>query len=158
MHGHAPPLGASYRNICVGLNNRQPSNPFITTCISSQVHEGARSLGVTRFNNHVFICEYSQHILCHYVLIFLWFTIQLGILFSLIGFVLLLVSYCVDICGFVKQVCFLHRADTDGAPLAPIFCYLPAPFRDLFSLILSISHDFLHTMFREIVYTGWCWE
>ena len=39
-------------------------------------------------NKHKFICEYSQHVLYHYVLIVLWFLLVFGTFVSVAGLVL----------------------------------------------------------------------
>jgi len=54
-------------------------------------------------NKHKFVCEMSQNVLTQYALIILWFTLIIGIVVSIGGFVILLVDHLITFAFMVKH-------------------------------------------------------
>jgi len=58
-----------------------------------EVREGGMDQRHSIANKHVFVCEYSPHILYHYVLILVFFLMAIGIGMSLLGLIMLVLRY-----------------------------------------------------------------
>jgi len=71
----------------------KPGNVMLPTFGICEVQESARDVRHTITNRHKFVCEYSQNILYHYVLLMLWYAFVFGILISCIGLLWKLVDY-----------------------------------------------------------------
>jgi len=67
-----------------------------------EVHSSSADQLRSYANKHKFVCELSQNILTQYALIVLWFTLIIGIVVSIIGFLVL-------ICDHVVTFCFMLR-------------------------------------------------
>ena len=54
-------------------------------------------------NKHKFVCEMSQNVLTQYALIILWFTLIIGIVVSIGGFIILLIDHLITFAFMVKH-------------------------------------------------------
>ena len=57
----------------------------------------------SKANEHKLICEFSAHVLYHYVLILLWFFIVIGIITSSLGFLYHATTYLLILLPFMKK-------------------------------------------------------
>jgi len=71
----------------------KPGDPMLPTFGMCSVLEAARDERHTILNQHKFICEYSTHVLYHYLLILMFYLLIIGIILSCLGFIQLLAIY-----------------------------------------------------------------
>lgn len=71
----------------------KPGEIMLPTFGICEVSEGGMDERHRIANKHTFVCEYSPHILYHYVLILVFFLICIGLGISILGLVQLLVNY-----------------------------------------------------------------
>ena len=71
----------------------KPGESLLPTFGFCDVSETFLDVKHTIVNQHKLVCEISQHVLYHYVLIALWVMLVIGMIVSIIGFLSLLISY-----------------------------------------------------------------
>ena len=88
------------------INKREfikASEKLLPTFALCDVLEQGLDIKHTLTNEHRFVCEISQHILYHYVLIALWFLIILGMVVSCVGIVIMLLEYALRSVKFARE-------------------------------------------------------
>lgn len=76
---------------------------LLPTFALCDVLEQGKDIKHTLTNEHRFVCEISQHILYHYVLIALWFLIILGMVVSCVGIVIMILEYALRSLKFARE-------------------------------------------------------
>ena len=79
------------------------SEKLLPTFALCDVLEQGKDIKHSLTNEHRFVCEISQHILYHYVLIALWFLIILGMVVSCVGIVIMLLEYALRSLKFARE-------------------------------------------------------
>ena len=77
----------------------KPGNVLLPPFGYCEMYESSKDIKHSTANKHKLICELSQNILYQYSLVIVWFAIVFGIVISVIGLILLLVSYAVNMFG-----------------------------------------------------------
>jgi len=65
----------------------KPGDKMLPTFGICEVQEAARDTRHMIINRHKIVCEFSQHILYHYVFVMIWFMIIFGLLVGIVGFI-----------------------------------------------------------------------
>ena len=81
----------------------KPGEMLLPTFGICDVLELTKDIKHTLLNEHKFVCEISQNVLHHYVLILLWFLFLSGVLVSCVGLIMQIVNH-----GFTTA-CFLAQ-------------------------------------------------
>lgn len=84
-----------------GSNN--PASVLLPTFGLCEVLELGKDIKHTLYNKHMFVCEVSQNVLYQYVLLILWFLFILGLVFSVIGFVIEICDHLLTFYAFMAQ-------------------------------------------------------
>ena len=79
------------------------SEKLLPTFALCDVLEQGKDIKHSLTNEHRFVCEISQHILYHYVLIVLWFLIVFGMVISSTGIVIMLLEYALRSLKFARE-------------------------------------------------------
>lgn len=79
-------------------NYPTPGNYLLPAFGYCQVHNSAKDIKQSNVNQHKFVCEISQHVLYQYALLILWVAIICGIVFSVLGLVVMVLHYLYSIC------------------------------------------------------------
>ena len=83
----------------------KPGEMLLPTFGICNVLELGKDIKHTLFNKHKFVCEISQNVLYHYVLILLWILFVSGVLVSCVGLIMQIADH-----GFTTA-CFLTQGD-----------------------------------------------
>jgi len=86
----------------------RPSNQLLPPFGFCELYSQAKDAKHVYQDHHKFVCEISQHVLYHYAFILLWFAILAGVLISVVGLLLHIVKYMINICTF----CRVYRRNT----------------------------------------------
>ena len=83
--------------------NPKPGNQLLPSFGICEVMSLSQDLIKSHGNEHIFVCEISQHILYQYVLAVLWFCFAIGMVISSLGVVLKLVDHVFTVACFLSQ-------------------------------------------------------
>lgn len=75
-----------------------PGNYLLPAFGYCEVHNSAKDIKESKVNRHKFVCEISQHVLYQYALLILWVAIICGIVFSVLGLIMMILRYLYSIC------------------------------------------------------------
>jgi len=80
-----------------------PASVLLPTFGLCEVLELGKDIKHTLYNKHQFVCEISQNILYQYVLLLLWFLMIIGLLISVLGFVIEVCDHLLTFYAFLAQ-------------------------------------------------------
>jgi len=81
----------------------KPAEKLLPTFGMCEVLELGKDIKHSLFNTHRFVCEISQNVLYHYVLVLLWFLFIVGMIVSCLGLLILIGDHMLTVTSFVSQ-------------------------------------------------------
>lgn len=84
-----------------GANN--PASVLLPTFGLCEVLELGKDIKHTLYNKHQFVCEISQNVLYQYVLLILWFLFVIGVVVSVVGFIIEVCDHLLTFYAFMAQ-------------------------------------------------------
>jgi len=81
----------------------KPAEKLLPTFGICEVLELGKDIKHSLFNTHRFVCEISQNVLYHYVLVLLWFLFIMGMIVSCLGLLILIGDHMLTVTSFVSQ-------------------------------------------------------